>query len=401
MHRDAMPLALVLVMLLAAVPATAAPPALAVTVTGAPVVVFSRNRDRCGRYDTPDAPARAVRTAGGEVVLFAAHFDNRALRGPSLLDLRPDCAITFEGAEDPDPARFSDRSWIASLWTEDGASIHAIVHNEHQGHRHDGQCPTRRYRDCWFNALTAAVSVDGARRFRPAGAPPSLVAALPYTAEAMRGRPAGYYNPSGIVAHRGGLHMLAFASARGAQRHGNCLLRTTDIADPSAWRAWDGSAFSVRFANPYADDHAASADPSRHVCAPVGAGGLQWPVMGLVRHAPSGLFVAVMLGGPHRPELTEPAPGIYIATSDDLIAWSRPALVMPAVGHARWRCGDERPVAYPALLDPDSDDRSFSTVGDRAQLFVTRFNVPACRIDGDRDLIRIPVAIARRGAPSP
>lgn len=395
-------LALLLVMLPAASAVAAPPPAaLAVTVAGEEAVVFSRNRDRCGRFDTPDAPARAFRNADGEVVLFAPHFDNRALRGPSLREVRPDCVIAFEGAEDPDPARFSDRSWIAALWTEDGVIVHAIVHNEYQGHRHPGRCPTRRYHDCWYNALTAAVSSDGGRRFRQAGAAPSLVAALPYTAEEMQGRPSGYHNPSGIVAHRGALHMLAFASARGAQRHGNCLLRTTDIADPSAWRAWDGAGFGVRFINPYARQGAAAADASQHVCAPVGAGGLQWPVTGLVRHAPSGLFIAVMLGGPHRPGQAEPRPGIYIATSADLIAWSRPALVMPAIGHARWRCGDDRPVAYPTLLDPDSADPSFSTVGDRAELFVTRFNVPACRIDGDRDLIRIPVAIVRRDAPAP
>jgi hypothetical protein len=401
MQGGAMRLALALVIALVPLPGAASPPALAVAVAGDPAVVFSRTRDGCGRFDTPDAPARAIRTADGEVALFATHFDNRALRGPSLLQLRPDCAITFQGAEDPDPARFSDRSWIAALWTEDGRTVHAIVHNEHQGHRHPGQCPTGRYRDCWFNALTAAVSSDGGRRFRPAGTPPSLVAALPHTAEEMRGRPAGYHNPTGIVSRDGALYMLAFASGRGAQRHGNCLLRTTDIADPSAWRAWDGSGFGVRFVNPYGRGEARARDPARHVCAPVGAGGLQWPVTGLVRHAPSGLFIAVMLGGPHRPDRAEPAPGIYIATSADLVAWSRPALVMPAIGHARWRCGDDRPVAYPALLDPDSDDPSFSTVGDRAQLFLTRFNVPACRIDGDRDLMRIPVAIARSGAAAP
>lgn len=387
--------ALMLVMLLLAAPAGASPPALAVSVAGEPVVVFSRSRDGCGRFDTPDAPARAIRTGEGEVALFAPHFDNRALRGPSLLALRPDCASTFAGAEDPDPARFSDRSWIASLWTTDGRTVHAILHNEHQGHRHPGQCPTGRYRDCWFNALTAAVSEDGGRRFRPAGAPPSLVAALPYTAREMLGRPAGYHNPTGIVAHQGALHMLVFASARGAQRHGNCLLRTTDITDPAAWRAWDGAGFGVRFVNPYAENLGPGFDPRRHVCAPVGAGGLQWPVTGLVRHAPSGLFIAVMLGGPHRPGHAEPPPGVYVATSADLVSWSQPALVIRALGHARWRCGDDRPVAYPALLDPDSDDPSFSTVGDRAQLFLTRFNVPSCRIDGDRDLIRIPVAIVR------
>lgn len=385
--------------LLLAHPAAAAPPpALTLTLAGEAEVVFARQRDGCGRFDTPDAPARAVRTPAG-VALFATHFDNRALRGPSLRAVRPDCLITFAGAENPDPAAFSDRSWIASLWTRDGITVHALVHNEHQGHRHPNQCPTRRYRDCWFNALTAAVSRDGALTFQPAGTAPALVAALPYRADEMLGRPAGYYNPTGIVADGNALFFMAFASARGAQRHGNCLFRTETIEDPSSWRAWDGRGFSVRFANPYAPGAPEGDARAAHVCAPVGAGRLQWPVTALVRHAPSGLFIAVMQGGPHRPEHAEPAPGIYVSTSPDLLAWSAPAFVMPGIGHGRFRCGDERPIAYPSLLDPDSDDPSFATVGETAWLLFTRFNVPACRITSDRDLVRIAVAIApRRGA---
>lgn len=387
---------LTLVIALASAGVSAAPPALMVSVAGEPIVVFERRRDGCGRYDTPDAPARAVRTVDGTVALFATHFDNRALRGPALHDVRPDCAITFTGAEHPDPARFSDRSWIVSLWTGDGRTVHAIVHNEHQGHRHDGQCPTRRYRDCWFNALTAAVSSDGARTFRPAGVPPSLVAALPSTAAELRGQHAGYFNPTGIVAHDNALSMLAFTEARGVQRRGNCLLRTTDITDPAAWRAWNGEGFAVRFANPYVERFADDAARRAHVCAPVGVGRLQWPVTSLVRHAPSGVFVAVMQGAPHRPEASEPRPGIYVATSRDLVTWSMPAFVMPAIGHGRYACGDPKPVAYPSLLDAASDDPSFATIGDTADLYLTRFNVPACRIDGDRDLVRIPVRIAQR-----
>lgn len=381
--------ALLLLLVLLAGRAVAQVPALAVAVAGEPVVVFSHDRDGCDRLDKPDAPARAVRLADGTVALFAPHFDNRALRGPDLLSVRPDCAITFEGAGDPDPARFSDRGWIAALWTEDGERVFAVVHNEYQGHRHPGRCPTRRYHDCWYNALTAAVSTDGARRFRPLGPPPHLIAALPDTAEAVRGAPAGFFNPTGIVRHDGALYMMAYASGRGAQPRGTCLLRTRAIEDPSSWRGFDGTDFTVRFADPYAG----IADPRAHVCQPIGRGGLQWPVTALVRHAPSGLFIAVMQGRPHRPDRDEPAPGIYIATSPDLLHWSAPAFVMPAIGHGQFRCGGEKPLAYPSLLDPASTARNFDTVGDTAQLYVTRFDVPDCRIHGSRSLLRIPVTI--------
>ncbi len=368
--------------------------ALTVTVAGDPVVVFRHDRDGCGRYDKPDVPARAVRLADGTVALFAPHFDNRALRGPDLLSVRPDCAITFEGAEDPDPARFSDRSWITALWTDDGARVFAIIHNEYQGHRHPGRCPTRRYHDCWYNALTAAISTDRALRFRPLGAPPHLIAALPDTAEAVRGAPGGFFNPTGIVRHHGALYMMAYASGRGTQPRGTCLMRTHAIEEPSAWRGFDGTDFTVRFADPYAG----VADPSSHLCRPIGRSRLQWPVTALVRHWPSGLFIAVMQGRPHRPDHNEPAPGIYVATSSDLLEWSAPAFVLPARGHGQFRCGDAPPLAYPSLLDPASPSRSFDTVGDTAQLYLTRFDVPDCRIHGSRSLVRIPVSIARNDA---
>jgi len=389
--------ALVLAFLLAATPALAqaprpAPPGLTITASGEPIVAFASDRDGCGGIDKPDAPARAIRLADGTVALFAPHFDNRALRGPDLLAVRPDCIVTFQGEESADPARFSDRSWVTALWTEDGVTVHALIHNEHQGHRHPGQCPTGRYTDCWFNALTAAVSHDGGRRFAPAGPPPHLVAATPDRADVLRGRPGGFFNPTGIVRHGGHLYVMAWASGTGAQPRGTCLMRTDDIADPAAWRGFDGRDFTVRFANPYA---AAPDDPARHVCSPVGRGRLQWPVMGLVRHAPSGLFIAVMQGGPHRPDATEPERGVYVATSPDLLTWSQPALLWRGIGLGQFRCGGERPIAYPTLLDPESRSPSFDTVGDTAQLFITRFEVPDCRIHGARSLLRIPVTIAR------
>ena len=372
--------------------AAAQPSALTVTVAGEPVVVFSHDRDGCGRYDKPDAPARAVRLADGTVALFAPHFDNRALRGPDLLSVRPDCSITFEGAEDPDPARFSDRSWITALWTEEGAHVFAVVHNEYQGHRHAGRCPTRRYHDCWYNALTAAVSTDGARSFRPLGPPPHLIAALPDTAEAVRGAPGGFFNPTGIVRHGDALYMMAFASGRGAQPRGTCLLRTRAINDPTSWRGFDGTDFTVRFVDPYAH----IVEPKAHVCAAIGRYRLQWPVTALVRHVPSGVFIAVMQGRPHRPDRSEPAPGIYVATSRDLLEWSVPEFVMPTHGHGQFRCGDEPPLAYPSLLDPASPSRSFDTIGNAAQLYLTRFDVPDCRLHGSRSLLRIPVTVAAR-----
>lgn len=331
----------------------------------------------CGGRDWPDAPARAVRVHG-ETWLFSADPVNRVNAGPDLLHLRHRCAVVFEGAGNDDPAAFDDQTWIASIWTPDGRTVHAVLHNEFQGHRRRALCPTGRYMDCWHNTLTAAVSDGGPFRRLP-----GTVAVLPYRFGETGLGHKGYFNPSNIVTHEGAQFMFAFATQAGAQAPGNCLLRTTRVADPAAWRAWGGDGFTVAFANPYAGP----VTPERHVCTPVGAGSLRWPVTSLVRHAATGTFLAIMHNAAR-------GGGVHYATSPDLLHWSAPAALMPGAGPGGFQCGDPPPMFYPSLLDPGSPDRNFETVGSTGQLFATRFGVTNCRPGPERNLVRWLVRIS-------
>jgi hypothetical protein len=119
---------------------------------------------------------------------------------------------------------------------------------------------------------------------------------------------------------------------------------------------------------------------------PVGGDRLRWPVTSLVRHTPSGLFIATM-------QNAAPDGGVFIATSPDLLTWSAPVRIWAAAGMSDWHCGDASPVAYPSLLDPASPGCNFETVGAGAMLFLTRLNPAGCALGADRDLIRLPVAI--------
>ncbi len=358
-------------------------PALRREVTGPPVSAVPGARPGCDALDIPDAPARAVRLATGEVQLYATHFVNRVDSGADLLHLGHRCPVVMQGAKNDDPAAFNDRAWIASPWTPDGRTVWAVVHNEFQGNHRPALCPSRRYMDCWYNALTAAVSRDGGHTFgRVPGR--ALVAALPYRYDQLERGHHGYFNPSNIVTLAGAQYMFAYATEAQAQREGNCLLRTTALGSPEAWRGWDGSAFGVAFADPYAQP---PVQPEAHVCAPVGQGGLRWPVTSLVRHQQSGLFIALMQDGAR-------GGGVHYATSPDLLHWSGPALLLPAIGLGAWNCADPAPIAYPSLLDPASADRNFETVGPAPVLFATRFNVKDCRADADRELVRWSVRIA-------
>jgi hypothetical protein len=233
--------------------------------------------------------------------------------------------------------------------------------------------------DCWYNALTLGRSTDGGRSFRRE---PALVAAVPYRYDQVGLGHHGYFNPTNIVEHDGAAYMFAFATHTGAQREGNCLLRTATVSNASAWRAWDGAAFTIGFESPY--DH--TLVPEQHVCAPVAA--LRWPVTSLVRHA--GTYIAMMQDTSHEG-------GVFYATSPDLLHWSAPARLLSAPGLRSWTCGDPDPIAYPALLDPASPDRNFQTVGATALMFATRFDVENCRITSRRSLIRWTIDLSLTG----
>ncbi len=355
-------------------------PKLRLHVSGEPEAALLNEDVACEGRDYPDTPARAVRQADRAVQLYATDRDNRLSTGPDLLHLEHRCPVVFRGGEQDDPAAFDDRAWIASPWTADGRTIWAIVHNEFQGHVRPARCPSGRYMDCWYNALTLAVSHDGGRRFQRAPGR-ALVAALPYRYDQLAPGHHGYFNPSNIVTLEDAHYMFVFATKANAQRGGNCLLRTEAVEQAGAWKGWSGTGFTVEFVDPYAG----TAQPEEHVCAPVDVGNLRWPVTSLVRHSETGAFVALM-------QDTTPSGGVYYATSADLLHWSMPMLLLRASGPSGWRCGDPAPIAYPSLLDPTSPDRNFATVADQPQLFVTQFDVDGCRL-ANRRLVRRAVTV--------
>ena len=356
-------------------------PALHLEVMGGPLPAI-QGKSACDSDDIPDIPARALHLADGTVELYAGNQRNRVERGADLLHVKHDCTVVMTGSGSDDPAAYNDRAWIAAPWTPDGITIFAVIYNEFHGQLRPTLCPTRRYMDCWFNALTAAVSHDGGRSFQRAPGH-ALVATLPYRFEQLGLGHHGYFNPSNIVSFDGAAYMFAFATRANAQQEGNCLLRTTRIWQPESWRAWDGTDFAVAFADPYTEQ----VEPERHVCSPVAPASLRWPVTSLVRHRPTGQFIATMLNGAR-------GGGVYYATSPDLVHWSPPALLMPAIGLGAWTCADSPPIFYPSLLDPASADRNFETVADAPVLFATRFKITSCRTSMDRQLIRWSVHIA-------
>ena len=332
---------------------------------GPPERVVDAARQGCEVIDIPDAPARALRDQHNVVHLFASHYVTRALTGPTLDMVQPDCSVRYRSPENPDPAQFQDRNWLTSFFTEDGQHIFALVHSEYQARRFAGQCDTpTQGSTCWWNSITSAYSDDGGMHFQVPAAPANRVATLPYRYTQKRNQLAyGYHSPTNIVQRDGYYYALINAWPYAAQRYGPCLIRTSNLADNTSWRAWDGRAFSIRFADPYRET---IDNPQMHVCQPVFSGeadGLSW-------HGPTGMYIATQF----TPDNRFGTPGLYFSSSPDLLHWSTPQRVMRTDDLLH----DEPPGSwsyiYFSLLDSHATDRNFTQLGDPFYVYYVRLD---------------------------
>ena len=355
-------------------------------VVGPPETVFDWTRDRCATWDIPDTPARAWRGPDGRVHLIAGSEQSRVSVGPDLDQLARDCAVAHRGAGADDPGAYDDRAWIHATYRIDGTRIVALAHEEYHGHLRPERCAARVYAACWSNAIVELVSTDGGRTFgREGGGGFVAGPAARYTGTA--GRRTGYFNPSNILERDGYLYAFILAERDGAQRRGPCLMRRPVDGAAGDWRAWDGQAFAVRFADPYRER---VADPARHACAPLM--GLSSTISSVVRHTPSGRFLAVTPATRRGSDGVE-RNGIWWTVSDDLLAWSAPRLLWEAPLLWRRDCSAPAVYAYPALLDPASPSANFETVGAEFWLYLVRMPLDGeCRVGPDRDLIRLRVS---------
>lgn len=355
-------------------------------------IVFDWQRDRCADWDIPDAPARAFRDANGSVHRIAANDPTRAAIGATLDLALHDCAPLYTSGRSADPADRDDRAWLASFFTSDGRRVEALAHVEYQGHRHPGRCAADGYMACWRNAIVGLVSDDGGRTFTSPLKESHLVAGLPYRYSGEEGRRTGYFNPSNIVRWNGYLYAFVVAERWEAQARGVCLLRRPIDGTNADWRAFDGTGFETAFADVYQKP---DIEHEAHVCKPLA--GVSAALSSVVRHQPSGLFVAVSPMTAKDPD-GRPVSGIYWRQSADLIHWSRPRLLKAEPLLWRHDCSTETVVAYPSLLDADSASMVFDTADDSLWLYLVRLHLEGCSAGKRRDLVRLPLRIRDAGS---
>jgi hypothetical protein len=310
--------------------------------------------------------------------------------GADLDSVTRDCAVVMSSRRDPRPAAFEDRTWLAAPYTFDGTTVYALVHNEYQGNEHPGRCPSKSYRKCWYNSVTLAVSTDGGRSYAAAPQAPPRVASLPYR-YVPDGGPSGIFAPSNVVRNPadGYFYAFVFQNRRDeVPRRGACLMRTRNLASPGSWRAWNGRAFAMRFVDPYRER---VTRPSRHLCVPF----TRDQAESLTYNTELDRFVRVGTATRWNERRRRVDGSVYYSVSRDLVHWSEQRTLMRVELTYTYRCGNQHPIAYPSLIDPESESQNFETTGRTAYLYFTKHHYRRCRMSYDRDLVRVPVAFRR------
>jgi hypothetical protein len=357
-------------------------------IVGNVQTVFSWGRQACSPTQAPDLPVRVFRDYRGRIQLLLSHYVNFRMIGPSLDRLHPDCHAVLRSPQNSSPSRFEDREWLASLFTTDGRKIWALVHEEYQGNRHPGRCPSGSYYACWYNSVTLARSIDGGRSYSHAAARRQLVAG-PLRPYQQGTEPVGVFTPSNIVTGPDGAYYALVRIRDPDGTRGTCLLRTKRIGSPAAWRAWSGDGFGGVLRNPYR-----SRPGGGSACAPVSQGNIAEMTESLTYSYALGRYLLVGLAPPGPLSIGAKVTGIYFSTSSDLVHWTPRTLVTPAVTVQSYVCGGPSPIAYPSVVDPGSSSRTYATSGRTPFLYFTQFHYTRCHQTADRDLVRVALEIS-------
>jgi hypothetical protein len=120
-------------------------PAARLRIVGGARTVFDWRTQACAPAEAPDLPVRAFRDYRKRTQLLLSHYENFRMVGHSLERLRRDCRAVLRSRESSVPSRFEDREWLASVFTTDGRTVWALVHDEYQGNTHPGRCPSGSY----------------------------------------------------------------------------------------------------------------------------------------------------------------------------------------------------------------------------------------------------------------
>ena len=176
------------------------------------------------------------------------------------------------------------------------------------------------------------------------------------------------------------------------QQYGTCLMRTKNLSDPSSWRAWGGSQFNVRFADPYT---ANDLDARDHVCRPVSPNQIGAMVESLTFNEYFGKWLLV--GASQDTIDGRQVVGFYYSLSDDLIELVA-AQADPARSELAWsyKCGESQPgrAIHPCSI-PSRRRGTSTRPAAPATCSSPASTTSNCQQNLNRDMVRVPIRFSK------
>lgn len=346
-----------------------------IKLAGQPQVLFAAKTSSCSKNFIPDSPLRAFKRADGKIELIASHYENWMLSGPSVSEAKISCASVMS-LHRYAKAGIEGQIWLQATYTKDGKIVYALGSQDLTTRDiHLGCDPHGSPGHCWINQIIAAYSTDMGNKFEPS----SVVASLGDKYSPAQRHQFGYFTASNIVHWQNFYYVILYYTLPDNEgTSGNCLFQTSDVADPTSWRGWNGTSFAV--------------DPATQhfACSPV-VPASDGPVRSLSFVSEANYWIA-LTAGRHKLDGSETyVPGFYTLSSKDLIHWDGPHLLKRAPLAARVDSSSDV-LSYPSLIDPQSKSRNFDTLDHRnAWLFWTDHHLKNGSGTLDRDLDYIQV----------
>ena len=320
---------------------------------------------------TPDGPPRAYKDPLGATHLISPHILTYQFVGTTLDTVGLDCSSHISQSDfDANPANNNDASWPWAPYILPDGRLFALFHHEFHGQSH-GTCtatPEPWGENCWHPSLTFGIAQDGSHPNTSGGIArpfPNHVIAQWNGTDPVGG--GGFSDPTNIMLNPADGKYYMVAMVRGLTLGNgnwdvvlrNCMLRTTDVTNPSVWEAWNGSAFA----------------------GPLNGGASCVDVTGQDKDNPSApgslvystffnrvlyLSFGLRADGRH---------GFFVraALNDQLTQWSAPMIALGV--QLPWgpnmtpmRVSD----AYPSFLDPDAGAVNFDRIGQQPYLYWVR-----------------------------
>ena len=365
---------------------------ISLTITGDPIQVWASidSYHKCNyQIDVPDIPTRAYAIKGSnnspsKIRMIQGSTNFHPMTGPSLFNVTRSCDVYWNKTANPDPVMYAANEFLDSTFAFGNETVISLCHTEYPGNRYDN-CPTgpKSYPYCWTVSVGLMISYDYGTTWQHARPPPQhLVAAVPYQYIASQ-RASGWGDPTNIVYHHeDGYYYVAMWNRNpvGLQPPGICMMRTQSLLEPSSWRGWNGSHFSVSFASPYNNrlvDKEEAWNVSDHICTVLD---VEESTLDQTQCSPFGLVwsselkVFLMTWG-----CLSGYGSFYMTTSSDLIHWSlnpphpfyNASLLPPDVSKL------VTSLHYPSIMDATAPatfaDNNYFTIGNNPHLFWVSF----------------------------